>query len=144
MSRKASKMEKQSGVIPYRIRNGRIEVLLISNRTSKKWVIPKGGIPKAMTPADSAVKEAWEEAGVVGHVNDNQLGSYKYRKQGKIYNVEVFLLPVEVELSDWLEASTRVRQWLDVPSAAKQVKPAALKRLLKISFDQITLVICAD
>ena len=133
MSRKARKIEKQSGVIPYRVRDGRIEVLLISNRTSKKWIIPKGGICKAMTAADSAAKEAWEEAGVVGGVNDNLLGTYKYRKQGQIYNVEVFLLPVEAELSDWLEASTRVRQWVDVPTAAGLVQPAALKRLLKTS-----------
>ena len=91
-----------------------------------------------MTPADSAAKEAWSETGVVGQVNENLLGTYKYRKQGKIYTVEVFLLQVEAELSDWLEASTRVRQWLDVSIAAKQVKSAALKHLLKISFNQIT------
>ncbi len=137
MSRKASKKEKQSGVIPYRISNGKVEVMLISTRRSKNWVIPKGGIPKAMTPSDSAAKEAWEEAGVVGLVNNNLLGTYKYRKQGKIYNVEVFLLQVEAELSDWLEANTRERQWLDVPSAALLVKPVALKRLLKTSFEQI-------
>ena len=139
MSRKTSKKEKQSGVIPYRISNGKVEVMLISTRRSKNWVIPKGGIPKAMTPSDSAAKEAWEEAGVVGQVNDNLLGTYKYRKQGKIYTVEVFLLQVEAELSDWLEASTRVRQWLDVSIAAEQVKPAALKRLLKTSFNQMTV-----
>lgn len=133
MSRKVSKIEKQSGVIPYRISHGKVEVMLISTRRSKNWVIPKGGISKAMTPADSAAKEAWEEAGVECQVNDNLLGTYKYRKQGKIYTVEVFLLQVEAELSDWLEASTRVRQWLDVPTAAEQVKPAALKRLLKTS-----------
>lgn len=137
MSRKVSKKEKQSGGIPYRISNGKVEVMLISTRKSKNWVIPKGGISKAMTPADSAAKEAWEEAGVVDQVNDNLLGTYKYRKQGKIYNVEVFLLQVEAELSDWLEANTRERQWLDVPSAALLVKPVALKRLLKNSFEQI-------
>jgi 8-oxo-dGTP pyrophosphatase MutT (NUDIX family) len=143
MTRKASKIEKQSGVIPYRVRDGKVEVLLISTRTSKKWVIPKGGIPKMMTSPDSAVKEAWEEAGVVGWVNDNLLGTYKYRKQGKIYCVEVFLLPVEAELSDWQEASTRERQWLDVPSAALLVKPVALKRLFK-TFSTKLLLIGAD
>ena len=133
MSRKVNKIEKQSGVIPYRVRDGEIEVLLISTRKRKKWVILKGGIPKMMTSPDSAVKEAWSEAGVVGGVNDNLPRTYKYRKQGKIYSVEVFLLRVEAELSDWLEASTRVRQWLDVSSATGQVKPEALKRLLKTS-----------
>jgi 8-oxo-dGTP pyrophosphatase MutT (NUDIX family) len=82
MSRKASKVFQQSGVIPYRVSDGKIEVLLITNRRQQHWSIPKGGISKAMVPPDSAAKEAWEEAGVVGQVDGNQLGTYKYRKQG--------------------------------------------------------------
>lgn len=137
MSRKAKKLKKQSGVVPYRIVNGKIEVLLVSSRKGQHWVIPKGGIPKTMTAPNSAAKEAWEEAGVVGQVDTNQLGTYKYRKQGKAYRVKVFLLPVAAELSDWLEASIRKRDWLDVTSATKRVKPSALKRLLKLSGDQM-------
>ena len=32
----------QSAVIPYRERNGAIEVLMITSRKRKRWVIPKG------------------------------------------------------------------------------------------------------
>ena len=32
-------------------------------------------------PADSAVKEAWEEAGVFGRVDANNIGTYEYHKQ---------------------------------------------------------------
>lgn len=139
MSRKPTRVFKQSGVIPYRVRNGQIEVLLITNRRLKHWVIPKGGIKAAMTPPDSAAQEAWEEAGVVGQVDGNKLGTYEYHKRGKTYQVLVFLLPVETELSDWPEASQRQRQWLDVTQAVKRVKPAALKRILKTSSNQIKL-----
>lgn len=48
MSRKASKVFQQSGVIPYRINNDKIEVLLISIRKRQRWAIPKGGISKAI------------------------------------------------------------------------------------------------
>jgi 8-oxo-dGTP pyrophosphatase MutT (NUDIX family) len=137
MSRKASKVFKQSGVIPYRVRNGKIEVLLITSRKGQHWVIPKGGISKAMSPPDSAAKEAWEEAGVVGQVDDNQLGTYKARKRGKTYRVKVFLLPVETVLSDWPEASLRERQWVELTQAVRRVKKGSLKRILKISKDQI-------
>lgn len=139
MSRKPSKAIQQSGVIPYRISDGRIEVLLITTRR-QQWVIPKGGIKTAMTPVDSAVQEAWEEAGVVGQVHGNVFGTYKYRKQGNTYQVMVFLLRVETVLSDWLEASTRQRQWLDVTQAVNWVKPVALKRLLQASSQQITSI----
>jgi len=139
MSRKASKVFKQSGVIPYRVNNCKIEVLLITSRKRQDWVIPKGGISKAMAPPDSAAKEAWEEAGVVGQVASNQLGTYKYQKRGKTYQVKVFLLPVETVLSDWPEASLRKRQWLDVTKAVRRVKKASLKRILKTSLDQLKL-----
>lgn len=139
MSRKSSKVFKQSGVIPYRVRNGELEVLLITNRRCQHWVIPKGGISKAMTPPDSAAKEAWEEAGVIGQVDTNKLGTYKYHKRGDTYLVEVFLLPVETVLKDWPEASFRKRRWLRVTKAVKRVEVAKLKRILKTSSNQIKL-----
>ena len=33
---------EQSGVIPYRIMDGQIEVMLITSSGGKRWVIPKG------------------------------------------------------------------------------------------------------
>ena len=135
MRRKPTRVVQQSGVIPYRVRNGRIEVLLITNHQRQQWVIPKGGIKRALTPPDSAAQEAWEEAGVVGQVDSNQLGTYKYCKRGQTYRVKVFLLPVETVLEDWPEASLRKRQWLDITKAVKRVKNASLKQILKTSID---------
>ncbi len=131
MSRKTSKVFKQSGVIPYRVRNGKIEVLLITTRNRKGWVIPKGDISHGMSPPDSAAKEAWEEAGVVGQVDTLELGTYKYRKRGKTYRVKMFLLSVETLLEEYPEASQRKRQWLNTRKAVRQVKKAPLKRILK-------------
>lgn len=137
MSRKSNRALQQSGVIPYRVRNGEPEILLITNRRHQKWVIPKGGISKGMTPLASAAKEAWEEAGVIGQVDSGKFGTYSYHKRGNTYRVKVFLLSVETILSDWPEANQRQRQWLDITTAIEQVKPAALKRLLKTSSHQI-------
>lgn len=131
MTRKTKKVLKQSGVIPYRVKDGKIEVLLVTTSDCKNWVIPKGGICNGMSPPDSAAKEAWEEAGVIGQVHDNQLGTYKYRKRGKIYQVELFLLSVETVLLDWPEASLRRRQWLDVNKAIRRLKKPSLKVILK-------------
>ena len=131
MSRKASKVFKQSGVIPYRVRNGKIEVLLITTRNRQRWVVPKGGISHGMSPPDSAAKEAWEEAGVVGQVDALARGTYEYRKRGKTYQVKMFLLPVETVSEDYPEASQRKRQWLDTSKAVRLVKKASLKRILK-------------
>ncbi|WP_016949430.1 NUDIX hydrolase [Anabaena sp. PCC 7108] len=136
MSQKPNKVLKQSGVIPYRVRDGKVEILLITTRKGQSWVIPKGGVCKGMSPYDSAAKEAWEEAGVVGQVNNEKIGAYEYRKRGNIYRVNLFLLPVETVLEDWPEAMQRERMWLDIKQAATLVKETSLKRIFKISQDQ--------
>ncbi|TAE61675.1 MAG: NUDIX domain-containing protein [Nostocales cyanobacterium] len=137
MRKKSNKIYKQSGVIPYRVTDGKIEVLLITTRKSQKWVIPKGGVCKGMTPHDSAAKEAWEEAGVVGRVNTKKIGAYKYRKRGNLYRVNLFWLPVERVLEDWPEAAERERKWLDINHAAMIVKENSLKRILASSQEQV-------
>ncbi|MFM7367489.1 MAG: NUDIX hydrolase [Sphaerospermopsis kisseleviana] len=137
MSRKTNKICKQSGVIPYRVRDGKVEVLLITSRKRQSWVIPKGGVCKGMTPPDSAAKEAWEEAGVIGRVNTEKIGAYKYRKRGNIYRVHLFWLPVDQVLEDWPEAFQRERIWLDINHAAMIVKENSLKRILQTSKEQV-------
>ncbi|BAY10541.1 NUDIX hydrolase [Calothrix sp. NIES-2098] len=132
MSPKVNKVFKQSGVIPYRIQDGKIEVLLITSRDRQNWVIPKGDIPNGMSPPDSAAKEAWEEAGIIGQINTREIGTYRYRKQGKNYRVKMYLLPVEQLSEDYPEAGHRERQWLDVPNAIGLIKVTSLKRIFKV------------
>jgi 8-oxo-dGTP pyrophosphatase MutT (NUDIX family) len=139
MSRKTKKICKQSGVIPYRVRDGKIEILLITTRKCQSWVIPKGGVCKGMTLPDSAAKEAWEEVGVVGQVNTEKIGVYQYRKGGNIYRVDLFLLPVEQVLENWPEATQRERLWLDINHAAMILKGNSLKRILQTSSNQVEI-----
>ena len=110
MSIKTALLIEQSGVIPYRIQDGQIEVMLITSSASKRWVIPKGLIEPDMTPQDSAAKEAWEEAGLLGKVFPDLLGTYEYQKSGYICQVGVFLMQVQAVLEIWPEASKRKRQ----------------------------------
>ncbi|MBD2205271.1 NUDIX hydrolase [Calothrix sp. FACHB-1219] len=131
MSSKINKVSKQSGVIPYRVQDGKIEVLLITSRDRRKWVMPKGDIPNGMSPPDSAAKEAWEEAGVIGTVSDRKIGTYKYRKRGKNYRVNMYLLPVEILCEDYPEAGHRQRQWVDISHAMNWIEITSLKRILK-------------
>lgn len=121
---------EQSAAIPYRWREGKLEVLLITSRKRKRWVIPKGIVEPGMTPQDSAAKEAEEEAGVTGQVIPNSLGTYTYPKWGKICRVEVFLLAVEKVESIWLE-NYRDRQWLSLAEAVERVEEVKLKQILR-------------
>lgn len=121
---------QQSAVIPYRIQDEKLEILLITSSAGKRWIIPKGMIELFMKPHYSAAKEAWEEAGVVGEVSETPIGTYSYKKLGCNFLVEVFLLRVETVFKDWPEVKIRKREWLSLKQAIKRIEEPELKQIL--------------
>jgi phosphohistidine phosphatase len=82
-----------------------------------------------LSPAASAAKEALEEAGVRGPIEDEPLGTYQYRKWGGTCTVQVFAMEVEEEVADWPEAGMRRRAWLTVDDARRRVDEAAVRQI---------------
>lgn len=119
----------QSAVLPYRILDGRVEILLVSSRRKKRWVLPKGVVEPGLSAVESAVKEAWEEAGLEGLAASQTAGSYRYEKWGGVCTVQVFPLQVERLSESWPE-STRDRRWFAPQEAARRVQEPELKRLM--------------
>lgn len=122
-----SNLIEQSGVIPYRIRDGRLEIALVTAASGPHWTIPKGHIEDDLTPHASAAKEAYEESGLVGQVQRRAIGAYVYEKRGRARKVEVFPLQVHKELKRWPEMLLRKRKWMSVEEAASRVKNAELR-----------------
>lgn len=121
----------QSGVIPYRIIEGKLQILVVSSRRGTRWVIPKGIKEADMSPGDSAAKEAWEEAGVKGRVSDQPLGRYSYEKWGGTCSVDVYALEVTecVDEPDREEGHRR-RLWMEKDEAIASLEEAGLKELV--------------
>jgi 8-oxo-dGTP pyrophosphatase MutT (NUDIX family) len=127
----------QYGVVPVR-RSGEssLEVLLITSRETRRWVVPRGNPIPGKGPVESAAQEAFEEAGVVGHVEPVPLGRYRYdkrRRDGSLVVAEVDLFRMEVEsVADrWPEMGERERRWFDVAAAAAAVAEAGLAELIR-------------
>lgn len=121
---------RQSGVIPYRVVDGEVEILLITSRRKGRWIIPKGVIEPGSSASESACKEAYEEAGIKGRASHLPLGEYRYRKWGGVCVVQVFLLEVETILETWPEKSVRRRQWMTISEAAQSVAEPELQRII--------------
>lgn len=89
-----------------------------------------------MTPADSARKEAFEEAGVKGTIASVNIGTYDYSKadspEHPRYRVEVFPLVVTEISRDWPERFERKREWMSLDKAIASVHEPDLKTLLKV------------
>ena len=128
MNQKPAHFYKQSAVIPYRISEGQLEILLVTSRKARRWVLPKGIQEPDMSAAESAAKEALEEAGVEGPTGEQAVGHYSYEKWSGVCFVEIFPMRVETVHSEWLE-SYRDRVWVSASEAANLVKEPELKNL---------------
>jgi predicted phosphate transport protein (TIGR00153 family) len=131
---------RQIAVLPYRFsgpaQDGPTEILLITSRETKRWVVPKGNPLTGMERHAAAAIEAEEEAGVIGAVCPTPIGSYEYRKRRAngasiMYNVEVFPLAVTNELEDWKEMDERDRKWFSFRDAASAVEEPDLQALIR-------------
>jgi 8-oxo-dGTP pyrophosphatase MutT (NUDIX family) len=102
---------QQAAAIPIRRRGADLQVCLIRKRLSGTWGIPKGTVDAGLTHEDTALKEAWEEAGVRGRLVGDALGTYMYEKYGRPLTVMVFVMEVLEHQRDWIEAGLRERKW---------------------------------
>lgn len=124
------RMFTQAGAIPYRETLDGIEILLVTSTRTKSWIVPKGVIEPNWTAADTASKEAKEEAGVIGQLRSSPVGTYQYEKWGGVCSVSMFPLAVETVLEDWPEAKKRQRQWFPLNEAITVVGDEGIRRVL--------------
>jgi 8-oxo-dGTP pyrophosphatase MutT (NUDIX family) len=135
--KKVAAKRVQYAALPYRRRgDARTQVMLVTSRDSGRWVIPKGWPKKRKSPCATAASEALEEAGVVGVVGRDSIGSYSYRKRLKsgavvACEVRVFPLKVKRQQKSWLERGEREIQWFSRAKAAKAVRERALSDIIR-------------
>lgn len=110
----------QAGAVPFR-RNARgdVEVLLVSNSGGDLWIFPKGHLDPGLSHTDQAALEAYEEAGIVGSILEPGIGNFRYSKNSRDYEVEVYLMVVREELERWPERASRRRLWVPLDRAAE-------------------------
>ncbi|HXG10863.1 MAG TPA: NUDIX hydrolase [Gemmataceae bacterium] len=118
---------RQAAAIP--VKGG--QVCLVTSSSGKRWVVPKGIIDPGKTAGEIALQEAWEEAGLVGLLHPEPVGSYLYAKYGGTCHVIVFLLEVTEAARDWPERALRQRDWLSPAQAARQIEDVGLRRLIR-------------
>ena len=118
---------QQAAAIPFRRSGTSVAVCLITAASSRGWGIPKGTIERGRSPSQTALQEAWEEAGLRGRIIGQTLGCYEYEKSGVLRTVAVYLMEVEAAADDWQEKDLRRRRWVAPNDAARILRfhPAA-------------------
>ena len=126
----------QVAALCWRRRKGELQVLLITSRDTGRWVIPKGWPIAGLSTAAAAAREAWEEAGVEGKVQDTPLGAFGYDKVARLSvtvrcTVAVHALRVQTLKDRFPEAGQRRRVWFKSSEAADLVAEPQLQHLLR-------------
>ncbi|EPX81998.1 NUDIX hydrolase [Salipiger mucosus] len=126
----------QYAALCYRRRGGKLQILMITSRGGRRWTLPKGWPMRGRTPAETAAREAWEEAGVRGTPARNSVGGYTYRKRSTRQTHLAMVFPIEVSKLDkrFPERRIRKRRWVSRRRAAEMVAQPDLAQLL-LRFD---------
>ena len=108
-----------------------LQILLITSIRKKKWIIPKGFIEFNLSPFESAKKEAFEEAGVIGTNETVELGSFTLNKYGGKTNIIVYSMEVEKFKEDYPEKNLRKRKWFPVKEAIDKITIREVAEMIK-------------
>ena len=121
----------QSAVIPYRKKDGELQILLITSIRKKKWIIPKGFIEFNLSAFESAKKEAYEEAGIIGANETIELGNFKIDKYGGDVLIKVYSMEVVEEHEDYSEKNLRKRKWFSLDEAVKKIETPEIANMIR-------------
>jgi 8-oxo-dGTP pyrophosphatase MutT (NUDIX family) len=113
-----------------------LEILVVTTRQSRRWIVPKGWPIKRLTPSKSAAREAFEESGVRGKIGARAIGAFTYKKvadgNGADVDCEVKIFPllVKSQSANWPEFGQRVVQWVDPERAISLIRDPELKAIV--------------
>lgn len=123
----------QACAVPYRIRDGHLEVCLVTSIKGRRWILPKGFVDSGESEPEAALKEAWEEAGLIGHIVGQRLGTYVHRKYKTELRVSGYLMQVVECRDQWKESHQRRRCWLSIADAYAQLHREEQRDLLALA-----------
>ena len=126
---------QQVAALPYVYVKGSLYICLITSRETKRLVIPKGWPKPGVTGHQMAYQEANEEAGLVGEISDQSIGTFEYKKKLHTFAVvncvvDVFPLHVTQQMIRYSENNQRELFWMETTEAANSVDEPELKTLI--------------
>ncbi|KAH8513020.1 hypothetical protein Peur_056906 [Populus x canadensis] len=138
-----------AGCIPFKLEKNvedqgfnvedRVLVLMISTPKRDDLVFPKGGWENDETLDEAACREAIEEAGVKGILDENPLGVWEFRSKSSQNSCSLaggcrgymFALQVTEELDHWPGQASYNRKWLTLHEAFEHCRYDWMRDALK-------------
>lgn len=117
----AEQSPDQYAALLWRGAGERREYLLVTSRRTGRWIFPKGSAEGDEAPWEAALREAGEEAGIVGTPAERPVGRYRTLKISPetSHSLTVELWPVEIGhlADDYPEKYKRTRRLVGIAEA---------------------------
>ncbi|MBM3857126.1 MAG: hypothetical protein FJ390_04095 [Verrucomicrobia bacterium] len=118
----------QVGVLPYLMKRGKIQLLLVMSSSGNRWIIPKGHQEPDMTQHEVAMMEAVEEGGVLGTLQ-HDLRLRCQMSNGRF--LQLYAMKISKLLDSWPEDHLRLRRLVPLAEALKLIDDPELIRAIK-------------
>jgi len=127
---------RQFAALPFHYdADGDPHVYLVTSRGGGGWIIPKVNPIRGLAPHMVAAREALEEAGLVGQIQHNCIGTFDFvrRRDGTEANchVDVYALEVDRQLLHWAEAGQRSVMCFSLATALSLLTVPSLSILIE-------------
>ena len=135
-----AKPTRQSAAAVFRGSGDKCELLLVTSRDTGRWIVPKGWIEDGEDGAEAAIRETWEEAGLIGEaLPGGPVGHYRYiklrpKRGDTICDVDVYLLKLVEQRDHWPERDERRRKWFPIATAIGLIGEDGLKEVIRDAF----------
>lgn len=126
-------VEQAGAICIRRTKKGSLRILLVGSKRNGRWGLPKGHIEQNETSREAAGREAFEEAGIRGTVEDQSFGTFTYFKDSSVrrYKVTAHILAVSSVAKSFPEKATRKRRWFSLSQAIAEASQPGLRVLLQ-------------
>jgi 8-oxo-dGTP pyrophosphatase MutT (NUDIX family) len=119
----------QACAVPFRRRKRKVEFCVITSSRGR-WLFPKGCIGQGASVTETALKEAYEEAGLHGRIIGDPLGCYVIARNGDQLSITALLMEVENTDRRWPEGASRRRRWVTPGKARRVLSQSQLTEIL--------------
>lgn len=125
----------ESGAIVVRFDGDEPRILLVTSKlTPSHWLFPKGHIEQGETAEAAALREVWEESGVIARII-RQAGTHEYQFRGETVRVQYFLARFERE--DGPVEAGRKRRWCRMDEVLERVSFEGVKDVLRAAWTRL-------
>lgn len=123
--------EKRYGVICYVPGKKKGDIVLVTRRSRKEWIVPKGRRIAGKSGPASALREAYEEGGLKGRVFRHKKASVTCMQGNKKVHLTLYSMRADKLLKRWPEERERKRVVVSRARAKKLVSCSGMRRGLR-------------